>query len=88
MGAYAISKPYLPFKKGIMMFVLFAMFFSGGMIPDYLLIRSLNLMNSMWSMILPSLVWGFNMIVMRNFFEGIPASLEESALLDLSLIHI
>ena len=82
MGAYAISKKYLPYRKGIMLFILFAMFFSGGMIPDYLLIRNLRLMNSIWSMIFPSLVWGFNMIVMRNFFEGIPESLEESARLD------
>lgn len=82
MGAYAISKKYLPYRKIIIFFVLFAMFFSGGMIPDYLLIRNLGLMNTIWSMILPSLVWGFNMIVMRNFFEGIPESLEESARLD------
>lgn len=82
MGAYAISKPYLPYKKPVLLLVLFAMFFSGGMIPDYLLIRSLGLMNSVWSMILPSLVWGFNLIVMRNFFESVPQSLEESAKLD------
>lgn len=82
MGAYALSKKDLPCKKGIMAIVIFAMFFSGGMIPDYLLIRNLNLMNTQWSMILPSLVWGFNMIIMKNFFEAVPESLEESAKLD------
>ena len=82
MGAYAISKERLPFKKFIMSIIVFAMFFSGGMIPEYLLIRNLRLMNSVWSMILPSLVWGLNMIIMRNFFTAIPESLEESAKID------
>ena len=82
MGAYAISKKGLPCKKFIMSIIVFAMFFSGGMIPEYLLIRNLGLMNTMWSMILPSLVWGLNMIIMRNFFIAIPESLEESAKLD------
>lgn len=82
MGAYAISKEHLPFKKIIMSVIIFAMFFSGGMIPEYLLIRNLRLMNSVWSMILPNLVWGLNMIIMRNFFIAIPESLEESAKID------
>ena len=82
LGAYAISKKELPLKKPIMGLIVFAMFFSGGLIPDYLLIRNLGLMNSHWAMILPSLVWGFNIMVMKNFFEEIPVSLEESAKLD------
>jgi putative aldouronate transport system permease protein len=82
MGAYAISKKYLPCRKFIMSIIVFAMFFSGGMIPEYLLIRNLRLINSVWSMILPSLVWGLNMIIMRNFFNAVPESLEESAKLD------
>ena len=82
MGAYAISKKTLPCKKIIMSLIVFAMFFSGGMIPEYLLIRNLRLMNTIWSMVLPSLVWGLNMIIMRNFFTAIPESLEESAKLD------
>ncbi|GHV37750.1 ABC transporter permease [Spirochaetia bacterium] len=82
MGAYALSKRSLPFRKFIMSIILFAMFFSGGMIPEYLLIRNLGLINSMWAMILPSLVWGMNLIIMKNFFDAIPDSLEESAKLD------
>ena len=82
MGAYAISKNGLPCKKFIMSIIVFAMFFSGGLIPEYLLIRNLRLMNTIWSMVLPSLVWGLNMIIMRNFFMAIPESLEESAKLD------
>lgn len=82
MGAYALSKKYLPLRKLIMGLILFAMYFSGGLIPNFLLIRSLGLFNSRWAMILPSLVWGFNIIVMKNFFISIPESLEESARID------
>ncbi len=82
LGAYAISKPYMPLRRTIMGIFLFAMYFSGGIIPQFLLIRSLGLMNNRWAMVLPSLVWGFNMIVMRNFFYSLPVSIEESAQID------
>ena len=82
MGAYALSKKYLPFRKIVMSMILFTMYFSGGLIPNFLLIRSLGLFNSRWAMVLPSLVWGFNIIIMKNFFTSIPASLEESAKID------
>jgi putative aldouronate transport system permease protein len=82
MGAYALSKKTLPFRRTIMTMFLFTMYFSGGIIPSFLLMRSLHLLNSRWSMVLPSLVWGFNIIVMRNFFMAIPESLEESAAID------
>lgn len=82
MGAYALSKKVLPFRRLIMGMFLFAMYFSGGIIPSFLLMRSLNLLNNRWVMVLPSLVWGFNIIVMKNFFLSIPESLEESAELD------
>jgi putative aldouronate transport system permease protein len=82
MGAYALSKNSLPFRKVIMGMFLFAMYFSGGIIPSFLLMRTLNLLNNRWVMVLPSLVWGFNIIVMRNFFLSIPDSLEESARMD------
>ena len=82
MGAYALSKRYLPLRKTFMGMILFTMYFSGGLIPSFLLIRGLGLMNSRWAMILPSLVWGFNIIIMKNFFQSIPESLEESARID------
>lgn len=82
LGGYAISKHYLPLRRTLMGLFLFAMYFSGGTIPTFMLIRSLGLMNSRWSMVLPSLVWGFNMIVMRNFFQSIPVDMEESAQID------
>lgn len=82
MGGYAVSKPYLPMRRTLMAIFLFAMYFSGGTVPTFMLIRQLGLMNNRWSMVLPSLVWGFNMIVMRNFFQGLPADMEESAEID------
>ena len=82
LGGYAVSKSYLPMRRTIMGIFLFAMYFSGGTIPTFMLIRSLGLMNNRWSMVLPSLVWGFNMIVMRNFFQSIPSDMEESAQID------
>lgn len=82
MGAYALSKNSLPLRKTLTAFYLFAMYFSGGMIPTFLLMRSLGLLNNRWVMVLPSLVWGFNLIIMRNFFLSLPASLEESAKID------
>jgi putative aldouronate transport system permease protein len=82
MGAYALSKHTLPLRRTIMAVFLFTMYFSGGVIPTFLLLRSLGLLNTRWSMVLPSLVWGFNIIVMRNFFLSIPESFEESAQMD------
>lgn len=62
--------------------VVFSMLFSGGMIPTFLVVRSLGLINSYWSMILPVTVNAMNMIIMRNFFQALPNSLEESAKMD------
>ena len=80
--AYAMSRPGFFGKKALLSFMLIPMFFSGGLIPFYLLIRSLGLMNSLWAIILPSGISTFYMLLMKNFFEGIPKSLEESARLD------
>ncbi len=80
--AYAMSRPGFFAKKAILSFMLIPMFFSGGLIPFYLLIRSLGLMNSLWAIILPSGISTFYMLLMKNFFESIPRSLEESAKLD------
>lgn len=80
--AYPLSKRYYPHRSFWTALVVFTMFFSGGMIPDFVLIRSLDLYNSRWSLILPVLINTFNMIIIRNFFMAIPDSLEESARID------
>ena len=80
--AYPLSKRYYPPRKVVTALIVFTMWFSGGLIPSFLLNKSLGLLNNFWVYILPSLVNPFNMIIMRNFFMQIPDALEESAKLD------
>lgn len=80
--AYPLSKKHLPFGKVMSLLVLFTMLFSGGMIPGYLLMKDLHLIDNRWSLILPGLVSAYNVIIMKSNFQSIPESLEESAKLD------
>ncbi|SDD79807.1 putative aldouronate transport system permease protein [Paenibacillus sp. UNCCL117] len=82
MGAYALSRRDMKFQKGFMMMIVFTMFFSGGMIPTFLVVRSLGLVDTVWSMVLPGAVSTWNLIIMRTFFLGIPKELEESGKMD------
>lgn len=80
--AYALAETSLPGRKLILNMVIFTMLFGGGMIPTYFVVRSTGLMNSLWSLVIPGLVSPFNLIVMKNFFQGIPQELRESARID------
>lgn len=82
--AYPLSKSKREFKGHdvYMYIVIFAMLFSGGMIPIYLTIKSYGLLNSIWALILPRAVPVFNVILLMNFFKGVPKSLEEAAAID------
>lgn len=80
--AYPLSRKYLPYRTSLMMFVFITMLFSGGLIPYYLLVRELGLIDSIWSVIVPGAVSSWNMIVMRNFYMEIPMEVEESARID------
>jgi len=80
--AYGLSKKYLPFGRIMNLLVLFTMLFSGGMIPGYLLIKDLHMLDTYWALILPGLISAYNVIIMRSFFLSIPDSLEESAKID------
>jgi len=83
MCAYPLSRDDLPGRKIFMFFFTFTMLFSGGMIPTYLLIHSLNLLNTRWVMILPGAMSVFNMIIARTFFMNtIPKELSEAAEID------
>jgi len=82
LAAYPISKKDLPYRNFFTIFFLIAMFFSGGMIPDYLLIKNLGLLDNSLSLILPSAVNVFFIIIMRNYFMTIDKGLEESAIMD------
>lgn len=84
LTAYPLSKSKERFgmKNIYMTIFIFCMLFSGGMIPVYLTVKNLNMLNSIWALILPGAVPIFNVILMMNFFKGIPSSLEESATID------
>jgi putative aldouronate transport system permease protein len=82
LGAYFLSRKGVLFKKPIMLMIVFTMFFSGGMIPTYLNLRDLGLINTLWGLIIPGAVSTFNMIIMRTGFMSIPESLTEAAIID------
>lgn len=80
--AYGLSKRDLKGRNVLTGFIFFTMLFTGGMIPTFMTVKALGLMDSRWAMVLPCLVNTWNLFVMRNFFYGIPDSLEEAAVLD------
>lgn len=83
MTAYPLSKQEMPGRKGIMIFYLITMYFSGGLIPTYLVVAKTGLLNSVWALILPGGVSVFNVIVTRTYFESsIPKELYEAATID------
>lgn len=82
MGGYALSRKNLYWGKFIMLMITFTMFFSGGLIPFYLLINSMGMLNTRLAVILPSAVNAFNLIIMRTSMSEVPDSLEESAVID------
>ena len=82
LTGYPLSKRDLKGRNVYMTLWIITMFFSGGMIPNYFLIRTLGLLNNRWSLILPGLVSCYNLILMKNYIQGLPGSLEEAALID------
>ncbi|WP_405110894.1 carbohydrate ABC transporter permease [Paenibacillus sp. FSL K6-1217] len=82
IAAYPLSKKYLPGRSPFLLFIVFTMMFGGGLIPTYLLIRSMGLLNSPWVLIIPQLISAFNLVIIKGFFEQLPAEIEESARVD------
>lgn len=82
MGAYALSRKRLLIRKQLMLLIVFTMYFHGGIIPNFLLIRSLGLYDTRWAILLPTAVASWNLIVMRTSFASLPDDLEESAKID------
>lgn len=82
LGAYVLIQWEMPGRNLFSWMLLFTMLFSGGMIPTYMVMKNLHLTNTLWSVILPMGINIYNLVLMRNFFEGIPRSLFESAKLD------
>ena len=82
MAAYALSRPRLRGRTAYTVMFVFTMMFSGGMVPTYIVVRSLGLMNKLWAMILPGVINVYNLLVLKSAFEGVPVSIEESAKID------
>lgn len=82
LGAYTLSRKGLYWGKLISLIVIFPMFFSGGLIPFYLLIKNLGMIDSLWALILPTAISTYNMMIMRTAFASIPKALEEAAEID------
>mgnify|MGYP001065880802 CR=1 FL=1 len=81
-GGYGLSRKGVPGSKFIMLAITITMFFSGGLIPRYLLVQNLNLIDTMWAVLLPSAIGTTNLIIMRTSFKNVPAAMEESAKID------
>lgn len=82
-SSYALSRGNIPYKKAIMWFFLFTMFFNGGLIPTYLLVKGLGMVNTVWAMIIPNALGVWSIIVARAFFQqNIPHTLVEAAEID------
>lgn len=82
LTAYPLSLPRFKGRNVISMLIFFTMLFGGGIIPTYLLIKELRLLDTFWVYIIPSAMSAYNMFILRNYFSSIPSSLEESAVLD------
>ena len=80
--AFPLTMKRLKGRKFFMLFIVFTMYFSGGTIPIYLNVKELGLINNEWSLILPGLISTFNIIILKNFFQGLPYELNEAAYID------
>lgn len=82
MGAFVLTRKHFLIRKACSLFILLTMFFSGGMIPTFFVVKNLGLYDTRWALIFPGAISVYNLIIMRTFFEGIPESLEEEAALE------
>lgn len=80
--AFVLAKPHLRGRNFLIGIAVFTMFFNGGLIPNYVLIQTLGLKNTMWAVVLPGAISVFNLLVMKSFFENLPKELEEAAQID------
>lgn len=82
LAAYPLSKTHFRGRKVILLLYVFSMLFYGGMVSVYILMRALNLLNTLWAQIIPLALSQYNLFVMKTFFEGLPEAIEESARID------
>lgn len=82
LAAYPLSRPYFYARRPFTLAMIFTMIFSGGLIPTYLVIQGLGLVNSYWAIWLPGVISTYNMLILRTYFEQIPVEMEEAARMD------
>lgn len=82
LAAYALSKKSLPFRKLFTFVIVIPMYFNAGMVPEYLLVRQLGLIDTVWSLIIPSMLFTYYLLLLRNYFMNIPKEIIESATID------
>lgn len=82
LGAYVLSIRELPGRKILTIFFVLTMLFSGGLVPTYLVVSKLHLIDSLWALILPTAISAYNMVLLRNFFQSVPGELYEAACID------
>ncbi|WP_159881911.1 carbohydrate ABC transporter permease [Paenibacillus puerhi] len=80
--AYPLSRPHLKGRRLMLLAVLFTMLFNGGLIPTYYVVRSLNMIDTLWSLMVPVAISAFNLIILKNFFQQMPEGIEDSAKID------
>lgn len=82
LAAYPLSRPDFIGRKFFMIMIILTMFLSGGMIPTYLIVQKLGMIDSIWAIIIPNAIWTIELLILKSFFENIPDSMRESALID------
>ncbi len=82
LGGYVLTQEDMPGRNALSFFLLFTMIFSGGMIPEYLVMKQLHLVDTIWILVIKHGMNVYNLVLMKNFFEGIPGSLFEAAKID------
>jgi putative aldouronate transport system permease protein len=82
LAAYPLTKKYLKGRNLFLVLIVITMYFSGGLIPDYMLVKDLGLTDHFWALFLPGILSAFNLILLKTFFSSLPESLEEAAYLD------
>lgn len=82
LGAYPLSKKNFFGRKFFVTAIVITMFFSGGMIPSFIIVQKLGLINSIWALIIPNAIWTTQLIILKSFYESIPPSLYEAAIVD------
>lgn len=80
--AYPLAKKWPPLRKTILLMAAFTMLFNGGLIPTFIVVKQLDLLNSIWAIVLPSLISTWHLFIMRTFFEALPEEIEDAATMD------